>query len=200
MPLEHVTDHGPRALDRLIWQFKGKPRFAALITSYTNQIQQIEDAAWDVLLLRAIDNPNTAGAQLDVIGRIVGQARQGMSDVDYRVFLSARVRVNKSSGKAEELIEITSLLVSGKLLIRETYPKSFEIEATEQVTVNARVVAQSFLERAKPRGTRLQFIASPASKATTFTWGDAGGATTDGLGFGDAAGAAVGGVLASVYA
>ena len=46
MALEHIVNHIVQALDRLPQQYRGKERFAALLSTLVNQVQEIEDALW----------------------------------------------------------------------------------------------------------------------------------------------------------
>ena len=52
------------------------------------------------------------GAQLDVLGRIVGEARLGDPDANYRLRIKAGILLNVSSGTPEELLAIFRLLTS----------------------------------------------------------------------------------------
>ena len=69
-----IINYTTKAIKRLIQQYRDKPKFNALISLYAGISQEIEDTAFDLLLLRDVDT--AIGSQLDVIGRIVGQSRQ----------------------------------------------------------------------------------------------------------------------------
>lgn len=114
-------DHVAEALDRLCEQFRGKPKIAALLTGLASPMQDIEAALRQLLLERGVYT--AAGAQLDVIGRIVGQARLGMADGDYRRFLLARITANRSNGTSEDLLRVARLVIN-------------------DATVNVRIVTQ----------------------------------------------------------
>jgi hypothetical protein len=171
------TGHVDRATSRLIMQFRDKPRIVAFVAAIANEVQQLENAAWDVLLLRALDNPLTSGAQLDMIGRVVGQAREGNSDAAYIPLLRARIKTNRSDGRTETLIAITLLLLglSTALFLRE-YPKAIEIEA-DGVAINAWVAWNEFLNHAKDAGTSLHFVFSKAPSSQTFKYGSSHSST-----------------------
>lgn len=196
--LEHVTTHVADGKALLLSQFKDKPKFTGLLAAYLTQVQQLEDAIYDVYALRMIANAGTAGAQLDVIGKIVGQKRGGATDAQYLVYLSARIRTNFSSGTMEDVLRVAALLIPTTLMVREG-AKSVEIETTAVVTpANPYIVWRDFLEHAKSAGTRLSLIYNTATQASSFMFADVAGGTTTGLGYGDAVAGLVGGVMAGV--
>jgi hypothetical protein len=106
--VDDVTLHTPLALLRLIERWKGKPNLAAILASYTDQLQLLENALWDIITARLVDYAE--GAQLDAIGRIVGEIRQGQNDAQYRARLRVRIRINQSFGTAEDVIIVLQML------------------------------------------------------------------------------------------
>jgi hypothetical protein len=158
------TEHATEAIARLIQQYKDKPRIEAFINALSARVQDLEDTLYDILVESAI--ANATGTQLDDIGDIVGQQRQGMLDAEYRTFVRARVKANRSSGRLEELIEILKLILDGQtvpptssILTRDAYPASVVIEATGVVS-NTLIIWRDFLNRAKAAGIRLGFISN----------------------------------------
>lgn len=71
--------------------------------------QKIEDALQQVYSGYWIDE--AVGSQLDVLGDVVGQARGGMVDDDYRRLIRARVSVNRSKGTIEDILTVARLVV-----------------------------------------------------------------------------------------
>ena len=63
-----------------------------------------------LLLQRSLST--AVGAQLDVLGRLLDEPRNCLSDPDYVRFLSSKVLVNKSSGTFPELIKIAALIIA----------------------------------------------------------------------------------------
>lgn len=113
MPLEHITDHDEAALARLAEQFKEKPKLAAFLSVFHRQVQEAEDAFWQLYEGRWVTS--ATGYVLDLLGKIVGQPRDGASDAEYRSRIVARVKANRSSGTLPELISIFSGLVPSGL-------------------------------------------------------------------------------------
>lgn len=125
MSLVISTEHVETALDRILYQFKDKPKFEAFITAFVQQFQDIEDVIGQLLTDRQIDT--ATGENLNILGRIVGEERQGRTDADYRVWIKARIQINKSSGTSEEIINVLALITGFQTagsfeLIEDTYP------------------------------------------------------------------------------
>ena len=127
MTLVEKTTHAEEARDRLITQFRNKPIIQALLDTYSAQVQEIEAVLFDLMTERWL--ATAQGAQLDGLGAIVGEDRQGRSDTDYRVAIQARILINRSEGTPEQLIEIASLLSQGSsITLTEYFPASFTVE------------------------------------------------------------------------
>jgi hypothetical protein len=173
MPIARVTDHVEAGLDLLLDYYKGKPRLEALLSSELKQIQALEDAAWDVLIQRLIDN--ATGVQLDKLGRIVGQPRVEEDDEVYRVRIRTRVRANKSLGHPKDLIEV-ALILTGldktELEYSESYPAGFMIEVLAPMSAELASVLLGFLIAAKSPGVRPMVQFSELGAENAFTWAD----------------------------
>lgn len=123
MSLTEKTTHATEALSRLLQQYKGKDKIAALINCFSAQIQEIEAALFELLNDRWIES--ATGQQLDGLGQIVGEARQGRTEDDYRIALRVRILINKYSGSTEQIIEILSLATQSQVELSEYFPASF---------------------------------------------------------------------------
>lgn len=117
------TQHVTQGLGRLLAQFQGKENIEAVLTAFLTQIQELENMFDQLLNDRTIDS--ASGDVLDLIGRVVGQDRMGFDDTEYRLWLKARILINKSSGTAEEIIEALYLIT------QFTDPESFEVIENE---------------------------------------------------------------------
>lgn len=127
MSLIEKTTHAAEARDHLLEQFKKKERIRAVLDAFSVQIQDLERVFFDLLENRWIDT--ATGAQLDGLGAIVGEPRQGRNDEDYRLAIRARVLINKSSGTVPELLAILSLLLpGGAFQLIEYFPAAFVVE------------------------------------------------------------------------
>ena len=134
-------------------------------------LQDIEDAMLAILAQRLIDN--AIGAQLDLIGRVVGQKRLGLSDADYRRYLRARISVNRSSGTMPEIIAIARLVLGdleGSIVIRTVYNATFILEVQDRPTTDAEASALVALvsAAAKAAGVRCYVAWSAVPLSQTF--------------------------------
>ena len=85
-------------------------RLETLFTVLLKPFQRFENACIQLLTQRGVDV--AAGVQLDVLGKIVGQARLGNTDDVYRRYIRARIATNRSTGRREEIINIAHLIVN----------------------------------------------------------------------------------------
>lgn len=108
--MDKIASHSAEALKRLPEVLKNKPQLAAWITALCQPAQTIEDVLYQLLVERTVDAGS--GAQLDTLGKIVGQPRDGLNDTDYRRYIRARIATNKSSGLTNELLHIARLIVN----------------------------------------------------------------------------------------
>jgi hypothetical protein len=162
---EHVTTHVITGLARLGQQFINAADLRALQASYLKEVQALEDALWAMLT----DTLETAiGAQLEVIGRIVGQQRGSLTDEPYRVFLRAAIAANKSRGTGEDLILVTSLMLGGlSTFILTEYPRAFVLIEPLISTLYPDIMIR-VLRRTKAGGVRLQLIVVPEGDIFAF--------------------------------
>jgi len=108
-------------LERLITQWQDKPNVVGLFTSYLDSINELEDVYFQLLEERSLDT--AIGAQLDNIGLIVGEPRDGRSDNDYRDGISLRVAINASDGTEPRVVELLKLLSGAETAVyQENFP------------------------------------------------------------------------------
>lgn len=155
--IQHITTHADDAVARLIEQYKDKPRMEAWVRAFVAPLQRLEDAAYAVFVQAAIDN--AIGAQLDQIGDLVKEKRAGKDDENYRAFLRARIKVNRSNGRVEELITIAVLILGDEfpVIVRELYPSAVEVEV-QDVSVDALILWRDFLHKAKGAAKSVQLV------------------------------------------
>jgi hypothetical protein len=169
MALTKTTDHAARALARLAQQFKGKPKIAAVLDALNAQTQAAEDALYQLFSERAIDT--AAGAQLDVLGRILGQPRESATDPEYRVRLRARMIARRSSGTIPEILAVfRALLPTADLELTPGYPAGFSL-TVGGVAIPSSLVAlyAAFLKTARAAGVYAVLEWFQGTEAGTFT-------------------------------
>lgn len=149
--LDKITDHLDKGLSALIEQYKESTNLKALLSSFVSRAQGLEDVSYDVLVKRSIDNAE--GVQLDDIGAVVNQPREGEDDNVYRVRLRARIKVNISEGTVENLIVILNLITGTSIEVIDDGNASASINIrSAAVTNEVALISGQFTQDAKPVG------------------------------------------------
>jgi hypothetical protein len=159
-----TIDHIVNGTSKVVSQYRGRPRFLARLACYLNQVQHIEDA---IFAVRNAFKLNTAtGFRLDWVGAKVGQPRVGSTDEEYRLYIRARIKANRSLGKASDIQAIASLLLS-EFRYWET-SVAIQVE-TEQVLTSAQAeIIQALLQRAAGGGIPVFLVSSAGSPGFRF--------------------------------
>jgi hypothetical protein len=166
--LAQIDDYADEAAERPISQYQDKPRLLALILSFVRRCQELENAAWDVILKRMLDSAENA--QLDTIGKIVGQSRNEQSDSVYRIYITARIRINRSQGHADDAIDVLALVDAGIPTWTEYYPAAATIEYPVAPSTDPAILVD-LAKLAVAAGVRLEVIAS-SGVGGLFLFGD----------------------------
>lgn len=162
------TDHVTEALALLLEQYKQSPLFKAQLTSYITQVQELEVAAFDIREKRLL--ASAVKAQLDDLGVVVRQERVSADDEVYRAFIQARIAINRSNGRTEEIINILRLvsLATDVYHVRDTGHASIVVETfTPQTSAFADLILALVLD-AKGGGIKVQVIWSSAEEDDKF--------------------------------
>lgn len=101
-PYDQITDHVTAAQARLTSQYSESTNILALVGIEAGRAQVLEDALWTLLTERWLDDAD--GDQLDALGVIVGEAREGRPDSEYRSAIESRIFFNRGSGEPETII------------------------------------------------------------------------------------------------
>lgn len=129
----HVVD----GIAHLLQQFKEKPNIESVLAVFLDENQQLENAIEGVLNGYNIDL--AVGEQLDVLGRLVSQPRGSLTDDNYRGYIKAKIKINRSSGTLEEIYEIIRLVEGqaddSKLYTSEIPPAAMLITIAEPLVV-----------------------------------------------------------------
>lgn len=170
-PLSHNLEHKAQGLARLIAQYIGKPRLENLLCVYLNQIQDAEDALWELATERFVDT--AVGAQLDVLGVIVGQERQGLSDDDYRALIRARIKANNSEGTSNDIRGVVVAALNdppaGTVKVEELTIASFEVRLFAEVSFDEHIL-NGLLQDARAAGVRAILIIPMTAAANVFVF------------------------------
>lgn len=176
-----IRDYEDRALDLLIEQFENKPLIQGLVALAARRIQDAEYGIFGLIVGRMLNY--AVGVQLDNIGSVVGEPRVpvSMSDVDYRAMIEFRIRLNRSNGEPETLIEAVTILGDATIVqLHEEYPGKISIytdgENIYDSTVRARIQALA------PAGVRIWYHSLFDGIPFSFSW-DGVDPTDGSLGF-----------------
>jgi hypothetical protein len=155
--MDTISDHAAQAIDRLPELFKAKPNLTNLLTVWCAPIQEFENVLYALLIQRTVDV--AIGAQLDQLGVIVDQDRNGLTDDDYRRYIRAAIRANLSDGTINDLLVISRLIVNDPTAVITFvpgYPGSGVISVTEIPFEDAIATALAvFLRKAATAGVRI---------------------------------------------
>lgn len=191
MSSTYISDHVAKAKDRLIQQYKGKPKIEGVIEAVVAPIQDIEDVLEQLKIERWIDT--AVGVQLDKIGTIVGAAREiGQSDEDFRLVIKAQIIMNLNQGTPEEIIGAAKFFIGAAFIwYLEVYPAAVDIFSSTVIPEANRAKIRAQLKKFLPAGVSLDSFGQ-FDETNPFIF-------NGGSGFGDVNDPDVGGLLADVY-
>lgn len=196
MAIALFTEHGDQAVALLLEQYKNKPRIEGWLRSIIAEIQTLENVTWDVILLRLIDN--AANAQLDVIGRLVGEMRRGHDDTTYRHYIAVRIRVNRSKGHASDVLEVLALLDTTPRTFDEIQPANMIFQFATPMVLDPNDVLLT-LRDTKGGGVGLVMIVPTADADHQFLFSDVDEPNEPDHGYGDVDTPGSFGLLSAVY-
>jgi hypothetical protein len=155
----YIEDFEDRVSTWVIGRYRKvrSPRLHELLQALGLELQEVEDTLLDLLVTRFLDG--ASDHQLDVLGRIVGERRDGLDDGTYRRFIAARRLIRASGGERWRLLQIVQML-TGSEDVRwwGAPPASFVItyQLPAALSYRARVFAR--LEEATASGVRPQLV------------------------------------------
>lgn len=147
MRATQIITHEEDALNRLLFQYKGKENLEKLIKDlYTTRTQSLENGLFQ--LYGRLDIDNSSGIQLDNIGTIVGQNRLGLPDATYRLFLKAKIGANVSEGDIPRVIDVWKLITNANVVqLLEAFPAEvdlyYDVPLDDSLTALAFVLIQN---------------------------------------------------------
>lgn len=96
-----ITDYDDANLQYVLSQWINKDNFIGIIKAENLQANDTEDALFEIRDLFWIDTAE--GDQLDILGDIQNETRQGRTDVNYRKAIKTRIIINNGSGEPETI-------------------------------------------------------------------------------------------------
>ena len=133
---DHIEDFAEKAWDRFPFRYTGKRRIRALVKALADGTQILEDLIYDVLMSEFIDS--ATGEALDTWGELAGATRGPLVDSVYRKIVKARMLVNVTSGKTDELIQIYEIATApSDVRWWDHYPAGFRLTAHRKSPMSA---------------------------------------------------------------
>lgn len=185
--LTYDGEHTAEGLALLLEQFKGKPLIEGHVGSFLNQVQDLEDAIWEILLCTDIDH--ATNAQLEGLGDLVGEGRRERTDAQYRAAIRVRILVNRCNGRHGEILKILTLFLGatdgdGSIKLTDPAPASMRLQVYSVPAVVPDLAA--ILAQVKPGGVQLDArYETSATRPYRFGWSGGDVASITGLANGD---------------
>lgn len=111
--------------DKLITQYYRSENIEKVLEIGLDLLQDAETIAHSLYQNRTIED--AIGVQLDGVGAIVGQPRNGLTDEVYRLRIKAKIAENNSEGTREEIINIAKLLTNAERVIVTERQADFDV-------------------------------------------------------------------------
>ncbi len=149
--------------------------FEELAVGVGTRAQTIEDALWGIYTEMGV-SPDAdgfviaSGAQLDLLGKLIGLPRGELSDDDYVLSLRVYGRILVGSGTIKQLVDMFSILFPSNLAtLAESFPAAFVITVSGVITGAQAAVAANVIRKAKGGGIngQVRFAESPAASMFT---------------------------------
>jgi hypothetical protein len=131
---------------------KGDPsKVSKFVRVFADQVQVLETNTNEVKMLRQF--AYAENAELDGIGKIVGENRQGKTDADYRVAILVRINTNASKGEPERIVTaLRQITQSTNIHYVEYYPGVIYLSFSFIGTITGLL---EYLQNVCPGGVRL---------------------------------------------
>ena len=168
MSLTQETQHVAQAKGLLIEHLRGGANNEAFVEAFVDQVQDLEDVHFGLLVDRAI--ATAVGAQLDILGAIIGRERLGAEDDEYRLYVTAQIRVNVGSGTPEDILDILDLLIVNDFGLFEWAPAAFTIVVDDALTEARAVILADIVQHGRPGGVGASLEYTVVDDDYTFTF------------------------------
>lgn len=163
-----------QAEDRLQQKDREQLANSNLVKCLVSEQQEVEDALYGVYTEYGIYT--AIGAQLDIVGLLVGESRSGRLDDAYRTAILARIQLNVGAGEPNTIINAIKQWMNPTVVdFSEPYPAYFSLFI--QSAVNIPNIA-TIVKEISPAGVGSTVTTLPAN-LKGFTFGTAKGAPAD---------------------
>jgi hypothetical protein len=154
-----TINHLTRAQGHLLNQYQDAANLSSIIATFAGQTQELENALQEFFTKRSL--AVATGAQLDVLGEILGMERGSYADATYRALLYLRVAQYNSEGTIEELIGIyKNIMGSSYVFFQELFPASFSMMAINPAPIASPAEVFKIITNAKAAGIGNELLAA----------------------------------------
>jgi hypothetical protein len=109
-----------------IEQFKSSENFNKVLQVAASTFDELDTVFADLKIILNITN--ATGAQLDLIGDIIVEKREGRNDDDYRAAIILKIFKNTSRGFVEDVVEILTVITNAtKVVYSDNPPAAYTI-------------------------------------------------------------------------
>lgn len=171
--LAQTLTHEADGVARLLERFRGMPVFEALLRIALKRTQHVEDVLWSIYVGVWIDN--AVGVQLDNLGDVVGEPRGGRQDTQYRIYIRARIAINRANGKINDTLKVARLILESTATLTYTpeYPAAYRVDVANTAISAADI--DVLLNQVRPAGVRLTTVVA-GDLTLALIWDDVGAA------------------------
>jgi len=178
--VDETKNHADQAVLLLLRQFRDMPNFEGLIRAIMPQVQELEPVLFDLDTEMRLGN--AAGAQLDMLGRVVQRLR-GTGDTDsvYETRIRARIRANRSEGRPDDILETLRLMMpdaENTITLEEYISAALVIRIADTLEEDPQALAEE-IRRARSGGVRQTLEYQLFDDAVAFTFADGASAEFD---------------------
>lgn len=168
--LQYEAHHDEVASRQLAPPFWGKPNIQAVLSSFVQRIQELEDTLWQVLELHTLAGADLT--RLKVLGKIVGQPRLGFDEETYRKVIAGRGAANVSKGRGRDiLVALNALFGPANYVLTEMGDALIYVTALDAIDDQQIAMVTEILPDVRSAGVGLQFLFSESSGVAR--WGSA---------------------------
>lgn len=150
-----------RYIALLIEQWKKSDNMKRYLKAFLTPMKRIESTLKDMQRNRYI--ATASGAQLDIVGEIVGISRGALSDDQFRTAIYFQIYLNQSKGTPELLISfLKNITGSNNVKLIEIYPATIQLvfETINPIPPNLKTL----LENVAPAGVEIILTLVPSGK------------------------------------
>lgn len=192
--IAEIVNFADRQVARMLERYRNKTRTVLLVRELADSVQEVEAALWDLISRTAIDTAD--GVWLEGLGRVVGENREGATDTEFRRFIRARIRANRSAGTVEDIIGVLTAWNGSlpTLLVVDRFPAGIELTLTASFPADHLPRLIRLLKSTRAAGVGTMLIYQHVEDANAFTFSsNATLQVSSAQGFGDSSNPATGG-------